>query len=475
MDRLVTIGSAAILPDLPEKPPPIPVRIFPGEAGGSRLVDSFGRRLTYLRVSVTDRCNLRCTYCLPADAEFPFGDRDLLTAEEIGTLVGALARLGIRRVRLTGGEPLVRKDILEIARRIKALPGIENLALSTNGTELERLAPALQEAGVDRVNVSLDSLDPETFRQITRTGDVEQVWRGVEAALAIGLEPVKLNTVLLRTNQKDVERLVALTLDRPLAVRFIELMPTASTEHLHAAEYVSSDEVRARIEERFGALTPVSEAEAGPRTGPAKAFRLPGAQGTVGFITPLSHTFCADCNRLRLTARGELRLCLFADRVHPLRHLLAADDPEAALEAEILRVLAEKPAEHMLTQGNYGNLVSFMQIGGEPSPLPGYAWQGVGCIRSPPVGATLVVAHGLATWRPLRIFPPQGQAMQGNHKGCPYGRRFGHDGPTLGDAKAPAPAWGPPRPPAGPAASSPGAPRRPGPRARLRRSPGRSR
>ena len=333
----------------------------------TRLIDSFGRRLTYLRVSVTDRCNLRCTYCLPADATFPFGDRDFLSADEIETIVGALARLGIQRVRLTGGEPLLRRDILEIARRIKALPGIEDLALSTNGTELERLAPALKEAGVDRVNVSLDSLDPETFREITRNGDIEQVWRGIEAALAAGLHPVKLNAVLLAqsnvSNQhEDLDRLVALTLERPLSIRFIEMMPTASNRHLQPAEYVSCDAVRARIEERFGLLEPSGTLTA--RTGPAKAFRLPGAAGEVGFITPLSHTFCAECNRLRLTARGELRLCLFADKVHPLRPLLAGSAPDAALEAEILRVLADKPAEHMLTQGNYGNLVSFMQIGG---------------------------------------------------------------------------------------------------------------
>jgi cyclic pyranopterin phosphate synthase len=338
----------------------LPATSSPSE---TRLVDSFGRRLTYLRVSVTDRCNLRCSYCLPADAAFPFGDRDFLSADEIEAIVGALARLGIRRVRLTGGEPLLRRDILEIARRVKALPGIEDLALSTNGTELERLAPALKEAGVDRVNISLDSLDPDTFREITRTGDVEQVWRGVEAALAAGLHPVKLNAVLLAQSYlDDVDRLVALTLERPLSIRFIEMMPTASNQHLQPAGYVSCDAVRARIEESFGPLVPVDAA--GPRTGPAKAYRLAGAQGEVGFITPLSHTFCAECNRLRLTARGELRLCLFADRVHPLRPLLASPDPDAALEAEILRVLAEKPAEHMLTQGNYGNLVSFMQIGG---------------------------------------------------------------------------------------------------------------
>ncbi len=343
--------------------PPVPTApAVPAVDSETRLVDSFGRRLTYLRVSVTDRCNLRCTYCLPADAEFPFGDRAFLSPAEIETIVGALARLGIRRVRLTGGEPLVRRDLLEIVRRVKALPGIENLALSTNGIGLARLAPELKANGLDRVNVSMDSLDPERFREITRRGNLAEVWEGVEAALAAGLAPVKLNAVLLADGGiEDAERLAALTLDRPLHVRFIELMGTASNQHLQPERYLSCDAVRDRLEARFGPLAPF---DSGPRTGPAKAFQFAGARGSVGFITPLSHTFCAECNRLRLTARGELRLCLFADRVYPLRPLLSAPDPEAALESEILRVLQEKPAEHMLTQGNYGNLVSFMQIGG---------------------------------------------------------------------------------------------------------------
>jgi GTP 3',8-cyclase len=348
------------------RPVPPPSSLSSGtEPDPHPLTDAFGRRLTYLRVSVTDRCNLRCTYCLPEDADFPFGDRDFLRPEEIEAIVGALVRLGIRRVRLTGGEPLVRKDIVEIARRVKALPGVENLALSTNGTELARLAEPLRAAGVDRVNISLDSLDAERFRAITRRGSLEAVWNGVEAALAAGFSPVKLNAVLLsRQNLEDVDRLVELTLHRPLSVRFIEMMPTASNRHLQPDEYVSSDVVKERIEARFGKLLPLDprHAAAGPRTGPAAAYQLAGAQGAVGFITPLSHTFCADCNRLRLTSRGELRLCLFADRVYPLRHLL--EDSAEALETEILRVLREKPAEHMLARGDYGNLVSFMEIGG---------------------------------------------------------------------------------------------------------------
>lgn len=324
---------------------------------GTRLIDPFGRQLTYLRVSVTDRCNLRCLYCLPGDLEFP--DRDFLSADEIVTLVGALVELGIRRVRLTGGEPLVRKDLLEIVRRVRAIHGVENLALSTNGTELARLALPLRDAGLDRVNISLDTLDAATFREITRRGDFAAVWAGVEAALAAGLAPVKLNVVLLaRQDPLDLDRLVALTLDRPLAVRFIEMMPTGANAHLHADEFRSAEWLRARIEARYGPLLAESAAY---RTGPAQAFRIAGATGTVGFITPLSHTFCADCNRLRLTARGELRLCLFADRVYPLRHL-AGDN--RALGAAILEAVAAKPAEHMLLQGNWGNLDSLMQIGG---------------------------------------------------------------------------------------------------------------
>jgi cyclic pyranopterin phosphate synthase len=366
--------SLSLLPILAEPPRslPAPGSLPPPSARGAaeratRLVDAFGRSLTYLRVSVTDRCNLRCTYCLPEDAEFPFGDRDFLSPEEIGTMVGALVRLGIRRVRLTGGEPLVRRDILEIVQRIKALPGVEDLSLSTNGTELERLAPSLKAAGLNRVNVSLDSLDAERFREVTRRGDLKQVWRGIEKALDVGLNPVKLNAVLLaQENLDDVHSLAALTLDRPLHVRFIERMPTGVNHDRQKEEFLSADEAIASLEAKFGELQALDPEALGPRTGPARAYRFEGAKGTLGFITPLSHTFCADCNRLRLTSRGELRLCLFADRTYPLRHLL--EEPEAkrgaAIEAEILRVLQEKPAEHMLLQGNYGNLASFMQIGG---------------------------------------------------------------------------------------------------------------
>ena len=243
MSELYQIGVAAPARDIPA---PLPRET-------SRLVDAFGRQLTYLRISVTDRCNLRCLYCLPEGAEFPFGDRDFLTAEQIETLVGTLVDLGIRRVRLTGGEPLVRKDILEIVRRLRALPNLEDLALSTNGTELPRLAAPLREAGIDRVNVSVDTLDGERFHQITRRDDLKKVWRGVEAALEAGFDPVKLNSVLLKDHEpEDIDALVGLTLEQPLSVRFIEMMPTASNAHLQPGQFRSCDWVRQRIETRYG-------------------------------------------------------------------------------------------------------------------------------------------------------------------------------------------------------------------------------
>jgi cyclic pyranopterin phosphate synthase len=323
------------------------------------LIDRLGRSVVNLRISVTDRCNLRCRYCLPEAGIRWLPRADVLSFEEIASVTAVLATLGVEKVRLTGGEPLVRRDIVDIVRRLRALPGLEDLALSTNGTELARLAAPLRHAGIDRVNVSIDTLDGKRFHQITRRGDLEKVWAGVEAALVAGLEPVKLNSVLMSDHTpEDVDRLVDLTLERPFAVRFIEMMPTASNAHLQPGSFRSCDWVRERVEARHG---PLEAAEPAVRTGPARSFRIPGARGTIGFITPLSHTFCHDCNRLRVTARGELRLCLFADRTYPLRHLLG-DRP--ALEAEILRVLADKPAEHMLAQGDYGNLASFMQIGG---------------------------------------------------------------------------------------------------------------
>lgn len=328
----------------------------------SALIDAFGRQLNYLRISVTDRCNLRCQYCMPADADFPYVDREFLSPTQLETVVRAFVGLGISRLRLTGGEPLVRRDIVDIARRLSAIPGVEDLALSTNGTLLERMAPALRAAGLARVNVSVDSLSPDTFSQVTRRGELKQVWRGVHAALDAGLEPVKLNMVLLAgINEGDVLRMVRLTRRYPFSVRFIELMATPANEQLRSGRFLSAENVKERIEERFGPLIATGE---GVGNGPARVFRLPGHAGTLGFITPMSHSFCETCNRLRLTARGELRLCLFAERNFPLRHLLRTPDPESALRRRILELMEVKPEQHRLREGESGNLESFVQIGG---------------------------------------------------------------------------------------------------------------
>ncbi len=326
------------------------------------LIDAFGRRLDYLRISVTDRCNLRCQYCMPADAEFPYGDRRFLAPDELETMVRAFVSLGISRLRITGGEPLVRKDVLEIARRVARIPGVEDLALSTNGMLLESMAPALRAAGIRRVNVSLDSLDPETFLAVTRRGDMERVWRGVRAALEAGFDPVKLNMVLLAgINEADIDRMVELTRRLPLSVRFIELMATPANEELTARGFLSAVAARSSIEARFGRLMPASEKIG---NGPARVFQIPGFLGTLGFISPMSHSFCSTCSRLRLTARGEARLCLFAERDYPLRHLLSTDHPEEALRRRILELMRVKPEQHRLHEGSSGNLQSFVQIGG---------------------------------------------------------------------------------------------------------------
>ena len=235
-----------------------PIPVWTGTDDGHGLVDAFGRRLTYLRVSVTDRCNFRCTYCLPEDADFPFGDRAFLSPEEIETIVGTLVRLGIRQ------GPADRRRASRAGRTSwrspggsRPCPGSRTSPSRPTAPGSARLAPALKEAGVDRVNISVDSLDPERFREITRRGDLEEVWRGVEAALAAGLHPVKLNAVLLADGGlEDAERLAALTLDQPLHVRFIEMMPTEVNRHLQPGEFLSADAARDRLEERFGPLVP---------------------------------------------------------------------------------------------------------------------------------------------------------------------------------------------------------------------------
>lgn len=323
------------------------------------LRDQFGRSIEYLRISVTDRCNLRCVYCLPLEG-LPWIPRDeLLTDEEIVGVVRQLAPLGLSRIRITGGEPTIRPGLPALIREIRSLNLVEDIALSTNGVRLPALAPALREAGLDRVNVSADSLRPERVRAIARRNIDFSPLAAAEAALAAGLDPVKINVVLLRgINDDEIEDFARLTLTLPLHVRFIELMPVGELHDVSAESVVPSDEVLRRI----AALRNVTPAIGPSRgNGPARYFRMDGAVGTIGIITPMTHTYCGSCNRVRLTADGRLRTCLFGEHEVDLRAPLRAGLP---LEPFFRKALADKPLEHQLLRRRTGGLRALSEVGG---------------------------------------------------------------------------------------------------------------
>lgn len=332
------------------------------------LVDGYGRRITYLRVSVTDRCNLRCVYCMPEQGIDLVPMAEILTYEEIQRIVKVAAPMGLRHVRLTGGEPLARKGIVDLVQMIATVPGIEEVALTTNGVSLAQHAEALAEAGLRRVNVSLDTFRPDRFRQITRVGRYEDVVEGIEAAAAAGLSPVKLNVVLIPSlNDDEALDFAASTLEKDWEVRFIELMPFLPSESCardisQSAGHVPNELVKRRIEERFGSLLP---AVTGAGNGPAEYYQLPGAQGRIGFISPLSgEGFCARCNRLRLTADGRLRPCLLTDREVDLKAALRGDSGDDAVRQGIRRALEIKPDSHHLNDGNRPVQRNMIEIGG---------------------------------------------------------------------------------------------------------------
>jgi cyclic pyranopterin phosphate synthase len=326
------------------------------------MQDSYGRRIEYLRISVTDKCNLRCVYCMP-EAGLPWLQRaEILSYEEIATIVRAMARLGLRRVRLTGGEPLVRRDLAYLVRLLRAVPGIEDIALSTNAVLLDEQAEELKAAGVNRVNISLDSLRPERVDAIARrSGSYARIMAGLQAAERVGFSPIKVNAVIMRgRNDDELEDFARLTLKHPWHVRFIEVMPVAENLPVSAREYVPALEVLERLQ-RTAALEPVP----GPQgNGPATYFTFAQALGTVGVITPMSHNYCERCNRMRLTADGQLRPCLFGDLHTNLRAALRAGEP---LEPLIRHTLTVKPERHHLVQGSAagsGGLLALSQVGG---------------------------------------------------------------------------------------------------------------
>ena len=323
--------------------------------------DQYGRPLTDLRVSITDRCNLRCVYCMPEDGIAFRPPAELLQDDELIELIDIAAELGVEKIRLTGGEPTVRPGIVSLVRRIAAIPSIKDLAMTTNAVLLEALAAPLAEAGLTRVNVSLDTLDPQKFSRITRGGHVDRVVAGIERAEAVGLRPMKVNAVVVRGfNEDDVVALAALTRERAWDVRFIEVMPFGVVADFADAGIVTSEETMARIEAALGPLEPLDlTGEA-----PARTYRLAGARGRLGFISPVSEPFCAKCGRIRLTADGRLRLCLLRDDeedlLTPLRAGASRDEMKARFQAAAYR----RPFGHALAEKLYPQARVMIQIGG---------------------------------------------------------------------------------------------------------------
>jgi cyclic pyranopterin phosphate synthase len=308
-----------------------------------KLVDRFGRHITYVRLSVTDRCDLRCVYCMAEDMTF-LPRAQVLTLEEIARLGRCFSELGVTKLRITGGEPLVRRNVLWLFEQLGALPGIRDLTLTTNGTQLPKYAEALKAAGVTRINISLDSLKPERFRAITRKGELSQTLAGIDAALDAGFERVKINSVILKhRNHDEVATLVRFALERGMDLSFIEEMPLGVIgDHDRAEAYYSSDEIRRDLAEVFE-LIPTTESTGGP----SRYWRVPGYDGRVGFISPHSHNFCGDCNRVRVTAEGRLLLCLGQEYSTDLRRALRANPTEdERVKQAIIDAMSIKPHGH---------------------------------------------------------------------------------------------------------------------------------
>jgi GTP 3',8-cyclase len=324
--------------------------------------DQFGRRVEYLRISVTDKCNLRCVYCMPMEGLAWLKREDILSYEEIASVVRTMAGMGLKRVRLTGGEPLIRRDLPDLVRMISAVPGIEDISLSTNAVLLADQAEDLKSAGIQRLNVSLDSLRPDRVDAISRRpGSFPKIMEGLDAADAVGFSPLKINVVLIRgQNDDEIEDFARITRERSWHIRFIEMMPTGANLDLSANSFISCAEALRRVR----AMESIEPVEGPFGNGPATYYRFPGAPGTVGVITPMSHNYCDRCNRMRLTASGQLRPCLFGELETNLRDPLRAGEDLVPLIEETLRV---KPERHYLIQGSAagsGGLVALSQTGG---------------------------------------------------------------------------------------------------------------
>lgn len=328
------------------------------------LIDSFGRTINYVRLSVTDRCDLRCVYCMAEEMTF-LPRSEVLSIEELATLGETLVDLGVTKLRITGGEPLVRRGTLELLNRLGQLQGLKELCLTTNGTHLPQYAQAIKDAGVDRINISLDSLNPERFRQLTRFGDINQVLAGIKAAQAAGFSRIKLNCVALKHyNADEVPALVQFALDEGLDISFIEEMPLGRIDqHGRAAEFVSSAELRQQLAGRF-TLQPLTELNP-DNAGPARYWQVPGHRSHIGFISPHSSNFCSSCNRVRVTATGRLLLCLGQENSVDLREALrASENPRQEVRQRIVDAMQHKPEKHNFDLNDEPQIVRFMNMTG---------------------------------------------------------------------------------------------------------------
>jgi len=310
------------------------------------LTDGYQRSIDYLRVSITDRCNLRCVYCMPLGGAVKLAHEDILSYEEFLRLIQIAVNMGINKVRLTGGEPLVRKGVIDFCRRLTRIPGLQSLSLTTNGVLLEELGQDLYAAGICRINVSLDTLQREKFLRITRRDEFDRVWRGIQAAERIGFNPVKINVVVMRgINDDEILDLARLSLFYPYHIRFIEFMSINNDSLSTTSEhYFSADEILEKLR-RVGALEPVV---AQHTNGPARHFRWPDAAGMIGIISPISHHFCPSCNRIRLTADGKLRNCLFSDQEMDIKAPLRQGATDSELAQFLRDSIANKPQKHSL-------------------------------------------------------------------------------------------------------------------------------
>ena len=317
-----------------------------GNPDTAQLIDAHRRRLNYLRVSITDRCNLRCTYCVPRDRIPKLTHHDILRYEEILRIVRVGVRMGISKVRVTGGEPTVRKGVFDFLSELTGIKGLEDVSLTTNGMTLARHMGQIIDAGIGRINVSLDSLKRDKFAAITGRDGFEKVWQGIQLAMDRGLDPIKINVVAMAgINDDEFEAMARLTIDRPLHVRFIEFMPMGAS-----GMDVKHQMLTPQIQASLAALGPLEPVKNGPIDGPARRFRLPGAAGEIGFISAISHHFCSTCNRLRLTANGQLRPCLMSDEQVDLKGPIRAGGTDADIQALFFEAMSKKQSEHHLAR-----------------------------------------------------------------------------------------------------------------------------